>query len=399
MRTINESEKNIPVILDCDVLVCGGGTAGCAAALAAARNGAKVVIIEKSYGLGGLATLGLIAYFLPLCDGNGHKIIGGMAEEFFHKSIAFGPGKIHPSWNENGDMAERSTHRLTCEFNPVWFQLELEKMILEEKITICYDTRLCAVKTENNKITAAIVESKSGRNAILCKAAIDATGDADLCFLSGEETVSLNSNRRAAWFYTDNGGKIILEKFGDSFLQPVPEGSRTFAGDSWEEVTAFCVDARNITRKEFLKMRGSSDKQDAIPVSIPSVPLMRKTRRLKGLYEINEVDENRYCETAVGMTGYYRKQGLILYFPYKCLIGKTENLFAAGRCISSREEWAWNITRGIPSCCITGQAAGTAAVLCTRKGVSAQNLDVKELQETLMSQGVIIDHSFAAEKG
>ena len=71
-KLIYEKGKQLPVILDCDVLVCGGGIAGIAAAIAAARNGAKVTLLEREYALGGLATLGLITIYLPMCDGLGH---------------------------------------------------------------------------------------------------------------------------------------------------------------------------------------------------------------------------------------------------------------------------------------------------------------------------------------
>ncbi len=385
-KMIEERARSLPVIAECDVLVCGGGMAGCAAALAAARNGAMVALIDKSCCLGGLATVGLIAIFLPLCDGNGNQVIGGIAEEFFRAGIEFGPGKIPDCWLEGGDPALRAQQRLRAEFNPSWMMLSVEKKLVEAGVRLVFDTRLCAVDREGDRIRAAIVENKSGRCAILCKTAVDATGDADLCHFAGEETVSLDSNRRASWFYSLSHGRQALHIMGDIFFEPVPEGHRTFAGDNWEDVSAFMVDSRDIVREKILEARGKEGTEDLTPTALPGVPLMRRTRRLKGKAEIDE--EFRFSGRNVGMTGYYRQQGLVVYFPYECLIGKAGNLFAAGRCISSREEYPWHITRGIPSCCITGQAAGTAAALCARDSVSAQDLDVGMLQDTLIAQGV-----------
>jgi flavin-dependent dehydrogenase len=89
-QKIHEPGRDIPITQNYDVLVCGGGVAGIAAALGAARRGADVCLIEKQYCLGGLATLGLICDFLPLCDGAGRQVIRGIAEEFFYKAAARG---------------------------------------------------------------------------------------------------------------------------------------------------------------------------------------------------------------------------------------------------------------------------------------------------------------------
>ena len=90
MKTITEEARQIPVCAETDVLVVGGGLAGVAAAAAASRTGANVILIEKSIILGGLATLGHVCVYLPLDDGLGHKIYGGMAEELLHVCIKYG---------------------------------------------------------------------------------------------------------------------------------------------------------------------------------------------------------------------------------------------------------------------------------------------------------------------
>ena len=100
-----------------DVVVCGGGVAGVAAALAAARHGARTCLLEKEYALGGLATLGLIVVYLPLCDGEGVQMSGGLAEELLHTALKYGPrraaGRLagpprHP-WRRDPRLAIRSS--------------------------------------------------------------------------------------------------------------------------------------------------------------------------------------------------------------------------------------------------------------------------------------------------
>ncbi|MDF1516077.1 MAG: FAD-dependent oxidoreductase, partial [Anaerolineae bacterium] len=80
-----------------DVIVAGAGVAGAAAALECARNGLKTALIEKTVMVGGLATSGLVNIYLPLCDGLGHQVLYGIAEEFLHLSIQYGPGVIPPN--------------------------------------------------------------------------------------------------------------------------------------------------------------------------------------------------------------------------------------------------------------------------------------------------------------
>ena len=90
-----------------DIAIVGGGIAGVAAAVQTARMGMKTVLIEKTALVGGLATGGLINVFLPLCDGNGHQVSFGLAEEMLRRSLKYGPGEIPPRWRDERDAAER----------------------------------------------------------------------------------------------------------------------------------------------------------------------------------------------------------------------------------------------------------------------------------------------------
>ena len=121
------------------------------------------------------------------------------------------------------------------------------------------------------------------------------------------------------------------------------------------------------------------------------MPNFRMTRRLRGVFELDETDAFRSFGDAIGMTGDWRQSGPVFELPYRCLTAvRNVNLLAAGRCISVTES-AWDITRAIPSCAVTGEAAGTAAAMMVRDGVeTAGAIDIGSLRRTLLDQGVLI---------
>ncbi|MCM8788617.1 MAG: FAD-dependent oxidoreductase, partial [Candidatus Omnitrophica bacterium] len=205
---IKEKARLIEVKNYFDVVVVGGGIAGAAAAIAAARNKARVCLIERYCVIGGLATAGNINVYLPLCDGNGHQVITGLAEEFMKISISDGYGKIPDCWLDEKNIEQRRKKRLEAEFNPWNLALELEKMLVMEGVEIMYDTRFCSVIKKKNRITHIVVENKKGRFAIECCAAVDATGDADVCVAVGETVEIVNNNVACGWFFYFDGKSV-----------------------------------------------------------------------------------------------------------------------------------------------------------------------------------------------
>lgn len=389
---IIERQREIPIIDTFDVAVVGGGVAGVAAALSAARNGARVCLIEKENLVGGLATLGLVCVYLPLCDGMGHQVIGGIGEELLKASIKEGPGQIPDCWRQGGDESLRKQIRYVVRFNPASFAISLEELLLKDSVTIFYDTRFCSVAINDDHIDALIVENKGGRSAIWCKAVVDATGDADVCFISGEKTVSVDTNRRSGWFFSYDGKNIELHQLTDPLYGPIPPGSRTYAGDNWEDVNALNIDSRRFILNKIYQLRKERNNDNIYPLIIPAIPQFRMTRRLQGQFVMEKGCEGVYFSDTVGMTGDWRKKGPVYHIPFRSLIGtKIKNLITAGRCISADGD-VWDVMRVIPPCAVTGQAAGTAAALLVKDGTSSfQTLDVNELQRVLKEQGVIID--------
>lgn len=396
-KTIAEKARKIPVNDHYDVVVVGGGIAGVAAAVAASRNGAKTCLIEKEFGLGGLATLGNVIIYLPLCDGMGNQVIKGLGEELLKLSIKDGYDKVPECWKAKGNKEERIKNRYRVDFNPMSYMMELEEFISKNKVKLYYDTRFCGVVKEDGRINAVIVENKEGRSAISCDAVVDATGDADVCWQAGEKTVSWNTNVRGGWFYYFDGSKVQLDKFtkwynADGSYRP--ESGRSFAGDKADDVTEFVLETRKLIKKEIQKLKKENPKVS--PLFMTSIPALRMTRRIKGAVELDASHDKHYFDDCVGMTGDWRKAGPVFYIPLRALTAtKTANLITAGRCMSAGKT-GWDIMRVIPTCAVTGEAAGAASAMLSKQNKkSFSDIKIQELQGRLKEQKVIIDPKFA----
>ena len=200
---VTESSHKLSIAYEPDVLIAGGGIAGVAAALAAARNGATVLLAEKQCMVGGLATSGLVAEYLPLCDGMGHQVCFGIAEELLRLSLESGAKQPIPTvWLQDVPGEGRKKMRYRVQFNPHHFALLLEQRLLREKVRILYDTRICAASCRNQRVEYLVAENRSGRFAIKAKTYVDATGDALLYELAGLPVRTFSKgNILAGWYY------------------------------------------------------------------------------------------------------------------------------------------------------------------------------------------------------
>jgi len=116
--------KKTAVYGEYDVIIIGGGITGVSAALAAARNGSKVLLAEKTIVLGGLATSGHVVIYLPLCDGRGHKVISGISEELLYASIKYGYNNLPDKWR-GGPWEADTNERYRTVFNAPAFVFRL----------------------------------------------------------------------------------------------------------------------------------------------------------------------------------------------------------------------------------------------------------------------------------
>lgn len=370
-----------------DVVVCGGGIAGVSAALAASRNNAKVLLVEREYALGGLATLGLIAIYLPLCDGKGFKMSSGISEELLKLSLKYGTGKIPEAWKRESSLEERTKKRYQVEFNPASFTIAMEEKLLKSGVKILYGCHISGAKTNNNEIKYITIETKTGKQKIYGKTFIDTTGDADICYFSGEQTIEDNTNRKTGWYFSYDETELKLNMLSDPLYSEVSNESRMYSGTNMDDVSQICIDGRKMILEDVLRKRKTNEK--VYPVLIPAFHGLRMTRRFKGDFEFSaDNHENKFFEDAIGMIGNWRKKGLRYSLPLRIIVGnKNNNLYIAGRCVST-DKSGWDVTRVIPSCAVTGEAAGTIAAY---QSINERKPTIKELQEILTKNGVLLD--------
>ena len=181
-------KNNIPDTLESDVVVVGGGPAGLCAAVAAARGGAKVLLVEKNAFCGGMATAGMVAPFMTCYDSGGDKmLIRGLFEELVERLIAVG-GAIHPSKVESKTAFTSyidKGHVHVTPFKAEALKIVADEMLAEAGVKILYHTQLVDAETEGDRVTRIIVAMKERLASIKAKAFIDCSGDGDLAAKAG----------------------------------------------------------------------------------------------------------------------------------------------------------------------------------------------------------------------
>ncbi len=386
-----------------DVAVCGGGVAGIAAALAAARMGKRVVLFEHGYMLGGLATAGLVTIYLPLCDGYGHQVSFGLAEELLRLSVKYGtcseyrnePHRYPANWLDGVGTRTEKDERFRVRFNGHVFAILAEQLLLSEGVDILYGSYVTDVTAEAGKIKSLFVENKSGRCAYYVTSVVDATGDCDIALFADAPTATYApGNMLAAWYYYANeeegytlrkqGAADVSEeeRMGNDPIELLPGGR--FTGLDGKEISEFMFLAHKMILSDWLA-KNEKDSMASI-ATIPTVPQLRMTRRIAGAYTLSEGQDHTYFEDSIGMVSDWRKRGPVYEVPYRTLYSPAvKNLIVAGRCTSTDDE-VWDVMRVIPCCAVTGQAAGTAAAMTD----DFTALDVKALQDVLVKAGVVL---------
>ena len=391
--------KKLPVKKEYDVIVCGGGVAGVAAAISAANNGCSTLLLEKSNILGGLGTLGLINLFVPMCNGRGKQIIFGLAEKLLRKSAELGFDTIPEEWKD-GEPKEYTEVRYIQEYSPVIFAYQLTEEVAKSGTDILFDCIATEPVMQGNQCIGVITESKGGTEFYGCKILIDTTGDCDMIrrggvpYVRGEnyftfmgKLISLESCKQAVekqnirFAYTDfYGGNTNL--YGDRQPENVPRWS----GLTAEEVTEYIMMNHSVVLE---KLRATERNSRDI-ATYPGMPQFRTTAHIAGDYSLKISDAYRHFDDSVCAINDFDHRDHLFEIPLRCLTRKDyPNIIAAGRCADGTG-FAWDLMRVIPPAILTGQAAGEAAALALKSGKGAPFVDIKALQNKLEKENVMI---------
>lgn len=446
-KTISEAARRTRVCRTADVVVVGGGPGGIGAALTAARSGANTVLIERYEHLGGMGTGGLVTIIPNLSDLSGKQQIAGISQEWVdrlkRRDAVDHPKKEH--WGSK-DPKLVAYYENRSFFNvrektviySVHIDAEISKCILQDMMKEAgVKTYLHSWGTEpvmdGNQVKGVIFESKSGRQAVLAKVVIDATGDGDLLPYSGADFKSdIDPSLRIAnlsfsyWI-----ANVDLKKYQDyrkAHAKELAEQMREIrkrgghAGfltsnlkDQEDLVWVFPryanssqVDVEELTRVEFLGRQEMLVSHDYYKKNIPGFeksyivltnPQLgtRGARRIIGEYLLTEKDMNTnvpFEDTVAVFPDVDRGQDSqkypLTYMPYRCLIPrKVNNLLVACRAFSSNAV-VNNFFNLIPHCIALGEAAGIAAAQAVSSGVDLRKINIRALQASLKKQGAIL---------
>ncbi len=413
-------ESRVPIVAEPDVLVVGGGSAGLAAATAAARNGAEVMLLERFGYLGGLASGGLIILLLTMDDGAGRQAVGGLCQEIVdrmeRRDAVYYPPK--GEWNDAdprlveryarwGLVWGRGPHRVrySVAFEPHEFIFAADEMLSEAGVRPLYNTWACEPVVEDGAVRAVVIQSKRGRQAVAPKVVIDTSGDGDL-FAAAGEPFELERVHPWLWFLMSNVGDLeeAFRAGKGLFFRTLGEGrvlvpwggearaTRRIDATDPLEVSQALVECRRMVREEAARLQGSMPAfRDAYISLIADQLGITESRRLQGEYVMSRDDLDRPFDDTVARTGHWTKYESVYNIPYRSLLPKgLSNLLVAGRCISV-DHRVHHATKEIPPCMATGEAAGTAAAMAVQDGVGVKEVDVPRLQKRLREQGAILE--------
>ncbi|MCF0174518.1 MAG: FAD-dependent oxidoreductase [Bacteroidales bacterium] len=454
-------QSSVPECWNTDVLVVGGGPAGVCAALAAARQGVKVLIAEHGNCLGGMATTGMIAPFMTCFDGEGEQmIIRGIFEEIIDRLVAIG-GAIHPSkvrhttpytaWITAG-------HDHVTPFDEESLKYVLDQMVIEAGIKVIYHADFVEPIIKGSAIRGAVLLTQKGLGSVVAKQVIDCTGDATVAYRSGVPCVFGNGEggvQPSSTFFTmSNVDSKKLEADVQKHLHefrrvdgvsyrclhwrvaqaeavgewPIPDRKsinifKRVRNDEW---TVNCSRVKNIDatdsesltegeiagRKQVWELMRFFRKyvpgcEDAVLMKSAYTLGIRESRHIQGL-ETLQADNLLNCvvpEDSIflasnsvdihGKGGSNRTQYTPIYgkwygVPYKTLVPVgIDNLLVAGRCLSATSDAAGAV-RVMPPVMAMGQAAGTAAALCVKGGVTPATIDFEALRSELIKGKVFL---------
>ena len=397
---------DIPVFHTTDVAVVGGGVAGFAAALAAARAGAKVALIEKDGSLGGLFTNGMVLIVLATSrkESNGRwtLVAKGICQEFARRAGSLGAHVVRGKENEMAPWLPT--------IDPEAAKYLMDCMIAESKVEMFFHGYGINVIKEGNAVRGVVFHSKEGPKAILAKTVVDATGDGDIAFAAG-----------APYRHITHGIGSVA-RFGnvDRITADRPPSDPGVSIDGTPNVWPLRGNEANPSTYWRGRLGPTGDGLSVRDLSQAEVAHrkywwefvaeMRKTPGWEAVYLANTCSQiglraTRIVESDLVVDrallrsvssfddtiGWVGEDGPCPAMPvrYRSLLPKgVDNLLCAGRMLGAPD--TVDSFRLIAPCFVTGQAAGIAAALAAKKGVAPRSLPYADLRDELLRQEVYL---------
>ena len=433
MEQLSMLIEKVPVIAQTDVLVVGSGPAGIAAAVAAARGGASVILAERYGCLGGaLSVSNVESYSFSV---NQHmETLSGIPLEIDQRVRA--GNACQPEHRGGGVLID-----------PEMYKCLLDAWMAECGVRVMLHSQACNVLQEENRVNGVVFYGKSGFRAVKAKVIVDATGDGDVAAMAGASFEQREKEKLMPVTTVIGLSGIDMKLFKEHIQLHSREDDPEYglkgvlrraweAGDwplkkagAWKITTEYgdicslnllmirnvdCTDVEDLTfaetegRKQALQAVNALRKYGAdigfaacFLRSIAPQLGLRESRRIKGVERltVHHMMDDNYSKTGIGrfvcfadnwgkfVTG---KKNETFSLPYGILVPETvDGLLVAGRCVSCDEE-SYGAVRMMVCCAITGQAAGTAASICAASNVEPRNIDVSILQAQLRTDGVVL---------
>ncbi|MBB6470051.1 hypothetical protein HNQ96_005945 [Aminobacter lissarensis] len=426
---IVENQGRIPVVAHADVVVVGGGPAGISAAVAASRNGAKVILLERYPYLGGLASGGMVLVLDDMSDGK-NQTVRGICSEVIERMERMGLCVVPPvtehgsspelyrKWGRWGVYHLHSKKKPpeicpAAAFDPDAFKRASNDIVTDAGVNLRTHSWFSKTIVEDGRAVGVICETKEGRQAIMGSIIVDASGDLDVAASGGSAFTSgafiLTTVFRLGGIDTDEAERFEHESPEE--FQKIDREVKRILGGSWEKwwlktplpgvIWCNCphmagfdgLKVEDLTRADIEGRRRMHDAMDYAKAHLPGfanayfidvAPQLgvRQTRLLQGQYVVTKQDvlERRYFHDTVA-------RGRDYYYPYRSFLPKdVNNMLVAGRHYSSSSD-AQKISREIPPCMAMGEAVGVAAAVALNAGVDVADVDIAKVRALLRSQG------------
>lgn len=405
-------QRIVPVHASADVVVVGGGPAGTAAAISAARSGCKTILLEHSGQLGGMGTLGNVSVFMGV--GNVTGIYREMISEFLPAAL---PSSHHES--------------IWPQYSPFELRHYLNQKLEKEGIDVYYHASFVSVMMSGSKVTGVIANTREGLRAFEGSTVIDCTGDARVAAEAGVPTHSGRSEDgltqpMTLMFMMQDTGKPVTpflpeDCYKYESVEELPQGRHLYWGGMGDGTllvnmtrvrgNGAKIEDVNFAEKEALRQVFSvanylqrTNHPNHILSHVPGQIGVRETNQIEGRYTLTENDltSGRRFDDVVAQTNYEidihnptggantderKLEGYDI--PYRCMLPQhVEGLIVAGRSISATHV-AMSSMRVQATCYALGQAAGVAASIAIGDNVPVADISIPKLHEKLAEQGVV----------